>query len=343
MTASTEIPATPDRSGPHRRCIVHIGANKTGSTTIQGWLGDNVDALAKQGIRYDRFEDKPLPALVHAIGFTALGMDMCGKTMPNPDARIRHKIETIEDQNFRVEEFSARAEASIARTDYHTYVISSEYLPAWLMRAGGASMFHEWLAQRFDSVGYVYYVRDQIDWLPSAYTQMIKMGGTVTFEAFLEKNGERNFCRTATQWKKAVGEDTALSVRLLERDFLKDGDLIADFADVIGADPTGCRPPRNLNEAIGAKAVEKMRQLNVKAEENGGIWNFVQRGSAIEELIRLDRGDKLRLTPEQALEIARRNEAGNERLRKRFLPQRKGLFTKAHALLTAAAEDAKEN
>lgn len=343
MNSNPDMSASAERPDGHRRCIVHIGANKTGSTTIQGWLADNTDALARQGILYDPFEDKPLPALVHAIGFTTLGLNMVGAQIPNQDARIRHKIETLEEQDAAVQEFCARADASIARPGYHTYIISSEYLPAWLMRAGGAPKFAEWVKERFDEVTYVYYVRDQIDWLPSAYTQMIKMGGTMPFEAFLEKNGERNFCRTATLWKKEVGATDNMDVRILERDFLKDGDLIADFAAVIDADHTKCRGPRNLNEAIGATAVEKMRLLNVKAEENGGIWNFVQRGAAIEDLLRLDRGDKLRLTPEQALVVARKNEAANERLRKRFLPDRKVLFKKSHALLSDASEDARED
>lgn len=335
--AATADPSRPDHG---RRCVVHIGANKTGSTTIQDWLARNSAALAKQGVLYDTFEGKPLPALVHAIGFTTLGLDMIDSLIPNPDARLRHQVDSLSDQRAAVAEFAERAEASIARSDYQTYVISSEFLPAWLLRLGAAPKFHAWLEARFDLVHYVYYVRDQIDWVPSAYTQMVKMGGTMSFDAYIEKHGERNFCFTARVWRTETGA-TSMEVRPLERDFLKDGELIADFADVLGADPTFLAPPRTLNEAMSAEAVEKMRQLNIQANAAEAPWSYVEREAAINALVEADTGEKLRLSEHQAALVARRNEGANERLRKMFLPERKVLFQKAHEVLaTSAADDA---
>lgn len=340
MNATPDTKATARKGRRIRRCIVHIGLNKTGSTTIQGWLAANRDALAEQGIRYDPFEGQPQPSMAHAIGFTSLAVHHEGRIVPSADARAHLKIDTLDDQARLVEDFEARAEDSITNGNYGTYVISSEFLPAWLPRPEMAKLFHDWLEQRFDRVRYVVYIRDQIDWVPSAYAQMIKMGGTESLEDYLERRGERNYFRSLRKWIDGVGRGK-LDVRLLERDFLIDGDLVTDFAHVIGADMANTHAPKILNEAMDADALVKMLEVNRKAEKFPNLMTRAMRGQQVTKLLAASTGAKLRLTPEQALDVAQRNAESNERLRRRFFPDREVLFPKSQALLerAAAAED----
>lgn len=314
--------------GPPRTCIVHIGLNKTGSTTIQGWLAQNADLLAAQGIRYDPFE-APQPAMHHAIGFAALGTHFSGRLMPLSPALETLGIETLEDQGAHLDAFEALADASIAAPGCHTYVISSEFLPVWLRQPDWAALFHGWLERRFDSIRYVIYLRDQIDWVPSAYTQYVKTGGTRTLDDFIENRGLRNYLRICDRWRRGV-DPAPLDIRLLEPDFLADGDLIADFASVIGADTAGLRPVEKLNEALPVEAVEHIRRINLEAEETGDrAW----RNARLHDVLAKACGAKLTLSRDQAHDVARRHAESNERLRRRFFRRRKILFPKSHALL----------
>ena len=66
--AGAEAPPAP----PGGRALVHIGLNKSGSTTIQTWLARNREALRGQGVAYEesvrvpvlvRFDEKPSAVL----------------------------------------------------------------------------------------------------------------------------------------------------------------------------------------------------------------------------------------------------------------------------------------
>lgn len=325
------------RRGGRPRAIVHIGLNKSGSTTIQGWLTQNRAALAAQGIVYDPFDDQPIPALQHAIGFTTLAAELGGRLVRHPQARAYHRMETPEAQSARVAEFLARAEPVIAAGDFRTFVISSEFLPFWIGPPKSAGLLHDWLSERFARVRYVVYVRDQVLWAPSAYTQHIKMGGTDDLAQFLNKGGERNYFAICDRWLSGVGRGK-LSVRALEPSLLKDGDLIADFADVIGADASQTAPPDILNESIDAASVARLREINRTTAKLPEALASKMRGDKVAKLLGSTSGEKLRLTPEQAIEVAQRNAKSNERLRRRFFPDQEVLFPTSHALLAAAAE-----
>ncbi len=327
------------RQARRRRCVVHIGLNKTGSTTIQGWLGANRDQLAEQGIRYDTLADAGPRTLPHALGFSAIGVHRAGRLLPNPDARLNFGIETLEDQAAPMAEFEARAEASINAPGYRTYVISSEFLPAWLRKPEWTRLFHDWLTLRFDKVRYVVYLRDQISWVPSAFAQMIKMGGVYSMEEFLERKEDRDYFKTCARWRRGT-PNSRLTVRLLEADSLINGDLIEDFANLIGASTENTRAPKTLNESIDAASLEPLRQINLLADKFPEKWTRAVRSGHVQKMIGSSTGKKLTLTRAQALGVARRNAASNEKLRKRFFPERPVLFARSHALLTQSQEDA---
>lgn len=341
MNDTADIQAKTRKGKGIRRCIVHIGLNKTGSTTIQGWLAANRDALEAQGIRYDPFTGGKHPLIDHAIGFSGIGVQRLGRMLPSEDAIQYYKIGDMADQTALMADFEARAQASIDRPGYRTYVISSEFLPVWLAKPEYVTVFHDWLTERFDRVRYVVYLRDQIDWVPSAYAQLVKMGGVDTLEHFLERRGKRNYYFTCSKWLRGTGR-AKLDVRLLERDFLANGDLIEDFASVIGADTAPTHPAETLNEAVDAETLQQILDINRQVRDTPAKWSAEKRGQAVTKLLKASSGRKLTLSDAHALNVARRNADSNERLRKRFFPDRGLLFPKSAALLSAAMNEEDE-
>jgi hypothetical protein len=325
--------------GAGRRCIVHIGLNKTGTTTIQGWLAQNVAALEAQGIHYNALEGLPRSRMNHAVGLASIAARQGGRLRPAERTLERLGVTDAAAQLQDIDGFTEALEDWLASAGAGTYVLSSEFLPSWLPRPDWIKAFDTWLCQRFDEVRYIVYLRDQVDWVPSAYGQHVKAGGTITLEEFITQRGTRDYHDTCRKWRRAVGRER-LGVRLLEPDFLRNGDLVQDFARVIGADPAATEPPRVLNESLGVGTIDSILKLNRLVEKMPGNWTPDLRASRLAELILRGNGDKLRLTPEQAQNVARRNAGTNERLRRQFFKGRPVLFPKAHRILAGTGADA---
>ena len=112
-------------------------------------------------------------------------------------------------------------------------------------------------------------LRDLMALMLSSYAQKVKFGvKTHDFDQFY---GERmqarrvNYFQTAERWAKIFGWD-AMRLRLLDRDYLVNGDLIDDFMAICGIktdearEPTLQRP-RILNTSPGWKVLEAARAL----------------------------------------------------------------------------------
>ncbi|MEQ9317092.1 MAG: hypothetical protein RLN72_14655 [Henriciella sp.] len=316
-----------------KRCLAHVGMNKAGSTTIQQWLRANAGELRQQFIVYDPLEDGPPNSLTHDFGFPAIGLG--DRHLAAAAARKRFAIETVEDHRARREEFMRRAEASIEAAGERLYVISSERLQGWLLKGDELRRFTGWLEQHFDKVEYVIYVRDQIDWFASAYSQAVKTGSADTLEGFMVRNGTIDYAEIAARWAE-IGGPGSVTVRLLERDALGKGGLLMDFADLLGAAPDGVADVARLNPSMTGDAVVAMAALNAKIAAEPKLAADPAVKSERDALARTVDGPSFKLPEAVALDVARRHAASNEALRKTFFPDRPHLFAKSHAVLQSS-------
>lgn len=316
-----------------KRCLAHVGMNKAGSTTIQQWLRANAEELRQQFIIYDALEDGPPDSLTHDFGFPAIGLG--DRHLAAAGARRRFAIETLDDHRAKREEFIRRAEASIEAAGERLYVISSERLQGWLRTGQELRRFTDWLDQRFDKVEYLIYVRDQIDWYASAYSQAVKTGSAETFEVFMERNGTIDYAEIAARWAEIGGRD-CVTVRLLERDAMGEGGLLADFADLLGAAPDGVGDVARQNQSMTGEAVAAMAALNAKIVADPALANDPAVKSERQTLARTVDGPSFKLPDDIAIEVARRHAASNEAFRKTYFPDRPHLFAKSHAVLQSS-------
>lgn len=310
---------------PGTRALVHIGLNKSGSTTIQTWLARNREALRDQGVAYEEFGTAGPHGFDHAQGFPAVVLTRQGVRVPSASVRAAVGIARFEVQAARASAFEARAEQSFAQAEGATYVVSSEFIAAWLETRAKVEALDAWLSARFARVDYVVYLRDQTEWLASAFAQMIRTGGDRTMEDFIARRGCNDYYGLVRMWTAAVGADR-LAVRLLDRDFLRGGDLVADFAGLLGVDPRRTSLPPRMNESLSAASLWTLQRRNRLSRRLEGL-GLARTGAALRGLgLPFDRGPKLRLTPEQASRVAAMNEGGNEKLRQWLFPDRPRLF-----------------
>ena len=315
--------------------IVHIGLNKTGSSTIQAWLRRNADELLNQRIKYDSLKvsrEKP----GHLLGFEGLAEHLGSARITSKVSQHAFDIKTQADQDRVFSEFQERFFASVTTGDFARYIISSEALFKLGAPHYPIEPFASYLQSIFTSVKFVMYLRDQIDWYPSAYAQFIRTGGTKSFDEYLGMSKIRNYATIAQSWASIVGAQN-FSVRLLERDFLTNGDLIEDFASVIGADITQPERVKDRNVGLSAGQLAAMRRTNkitsvlperVRVKYQTRIFSYVT-----------GNGNTRKMTPTdaQSRRIAERHAFSNEQLRTQFFPERPILFKKSAAVLSATS------
>lgn len=321
----TAIRTRPDNRP--RKAIVHIGMPKTGTTSIQAWLYGNVPELSRQGIYFNRLPLTRARSMEHAEVVVCQFAE-AGVLLPNDRMRYIFGIKTLDDQKAVADRYSEMFGKALARAREHTVILSVEDVGGMTRTKAQVEGLERWLGRFFDEVRYIIYFRRQEDWLVSAYSQMIKTGRTMTLDEYFEKRKERDYFQRLRAWLRVVDEDR-LCVRIMERDALRDGDLIADFAHEAGIDPTRMEDQPRRNESLTRAAGEFLRVLNVKLREDGAEdpVNEPIYGQLIPYLGKTFAEDeKFRLTQPQIDEIRAINAASNERLRAKFFPDRAELF-----------------
>ena len=233
-----------------RRAVVHIGIDKTGTTTIQRTLfRARSRLLSEAGILY------PSIASNQSV---YLGTMFREKAPPllqlfEPEATDEDSI-----ARFR-QKFRASLDADMADPNWRTVVISAESLCDFHPEA--IARFIEWLEGHGDDLNVVAYVRHPVDWTRSVVLQQVRLGQT--FDQ-LDKNVRRpNWRRRFTPWLDAVGLER---FRLVSFDDarVKDG-IVAAFCEAAGLPREtvlSLAPIRSANEAMSLEAALLLDSLN---------------------------------------------------------------------------------
>jgi hypothetical protein len=209
------------------RCLVHIGTEKTGSTTLQRALRDQRASLSQQGICYGQAAGK-----VNAQGLAAA----CVPYRPADPYLLRKGLSSADAKSQWNEEIFAavRAEIGEARADHSQYVLSSEHFSSRLLASEEVEALAQFLLAEFNSIRIVCYLRRQDRMAVSRYTEGLRSGYTtdalppVTAGAALP--ALYDYESMLLRWANAFGLD-AIRVRIFEPDRLLNGDVVEDFCN----------------------------------------------------------------------------------------------------------------
>lgn len=236
-----------------KKLFLHIGFNKTGSTTIQRTLAENSEALLKRGVFYpnnidasyqQRWQHVPLAAAV-------------------PDCNLHWLLPKKRKTLHRA--FEELKEAIVAHA-FDTLVLSSEGF-------GETNMGVEkltWLKEQFVNfdIFIVAYIRRQDEYFLSTYQEAIKAGRSRRFNfSDFSSLHQLHFGRRLSAWREVFGHDHVL-VRPFSRQHWLGGDLVQDFLATANIDFEPIAKVKTENESLDFRAVELLRRLNVFRDEN---------------------------------------------------------------------------
>jgi hypothetical protein len=211
--------------------VLHIGAAKTGSTTIQEFLYANRTNLRNNGFH-----------LLHSPGEKnnrALAA-MCIRKDRYIGFYHYNHIDTLESKlefDNEVIQMMTR-ELSEASKWAHTVISTSEDYYGGLLEIDEIERLGEILKPLFSRIRVVLYIRSQVETLSSLYSTFLKNGDLVTLDEFVKErckldSNVYNFYRGAEMWSEVFGHDN-LCLKLFDRNEFENGDLLEDFSNQLG-------------------------------------------------------------------------------------------------------------
>jgi hypothetical protein len=214
-----------------RKCFIHIGTHKTGTTSIQMMLDGHRPELARHGYSYPR-SGIPRGHWGHHNIAWQLGRD----------ARFSSDAGSLDDL---LDE--------IARSDDHI-ILSSEDLESTIYDPAGFGTLVQSLRQCGLEVAVVVYFRDQSAYAVSLYRELLKHGFSETFNEFighvLEHRAVRwkswvfGFCYSA--FLKRLPPDVGVHARAYDRA----SSVLPDFTSLLGLTPGDLNVPWDLRENL---------------------------------------------------------------------------------------------
>lgn len=295
-----------------RVAILHIGGEKTGSTTLQSTLALDRAELAKRGFHYS-----------HAAGGTNHILLPLHATGGQGTQDLRAAAGLNRDTNFAnfmarfPEVLRADAEASGA----HTLIYSSEHLSSRIRDAEGVRRVWAVLGHIADEIRLVYYARPQEEVVVSAWSTMLKSGSAEPFDParILADETLLDHAALVARWS-SVFTDPYWVLRPFQRSQLAGGDVVEDFWHHARLPPAALiKRVKPLNPTLDAPRAEFLRLYNKAAGVVPGTPQQGGRGDLVRLLERLSQGPPIRLSNEAMAGIGARFGPGNAAVAERFL------------------------
>jgi len=245
-----------------RKIFIHIGLEKTGTTSIQDFLFNNTEKLKTKSIFYPT----ELGANHTSLCIYSAQRECIGNLAP-------------EKKNIKIKENFPQIMKSIIKefdeSDCENLVFSNEHLSSRLKNTNDI----ENLKRLFDHYTYpvkiIVYIRNQVDLLESLYFEGIKAGGKENLNDWANHFNyfELDYIKLLGAWESVFGKESII-VRLFDRHVLKNGDAIDDFLDVFSVERNESFSVNSQqNVSLGYKSLEFMRRYNLNVKEPERVTN----------------------------------------------------------------------
>jgi hypothetical protein len=307
------------------KAIVHIGTEKTGTSSIQSFLYKNRRELVRQGYHFIQSAGKTNNWMLPAF---------CSEENRFNDFYRNQSVETDQQLEKFKKKFLGEFESelrSVAK-NVHTIIISSEHFHSRLQSDKEMSNVQQFLSKYFDEVKILCYVREQATTCASWYSTSMKSGSTYSFYEFVRRCKPEsyyfNYFNMLANWERYFGFES-LQVALFSPDRFLNGDLLDDFSARINPALVG-----NLDKAFRAANVSLSpmgqalnRALNIALPLSIEGVDLSEVRNKCKEIIAqhlAGKGQQIDLAWRKAIYDSFID--SNEKLRERYFPTSKTLF-----------------
>lgn len=228
--------------------IFHIGAGKTGTSSIQGTFVKSSDELKKSGFFYLGLMLEHAP--IKLFDWQKASATKEFLALNNEEAQAQ--VEKVLEDSIEI----------LKNEGIHTLIWSNEW---FFGRHASVLNPMQRLKGKGHNVKIIAYVRRHDAWAKSAYNQWglkhkTYQGEIIPFDEYIKKRPVR-FAGAFKPWDNSFGNDFIL------RNFDQVGDVVQDFADVIEVDKSVLIPDR-VNETPGDEELVLRAIFNDKRDKD---------------------------------------------------------------------------
>lgn len=241
------------------KAILHIGTEKTGTTTLQALLASNRDTLRQRGVAFTRSggnqNDRDLAA--YAVRDDHFDDDrLIELGITDLDSKLRYKSDVAARFTEEIEGL---------REGCDTVILSSEHFQSRLRSTFEIRVLKDLLSSTgLEVTKVLVYLRSPAEIIHSMYSTQLRNGSFAAPSEAADKEQWNHICdheRTLRQWSSAFGQGTMLP-RLYVPSRFVGGDLITDFCQATGIDLAGLELPEHRNRSLTPRGQEVLRRLN---------------------------------------------------------------------------------
>jgi hypothetical protein len=301
------------------KLYLHIGTEKTGSTTLQRFGYINRHALQKRGICYPN-NDRGIKLNASLPGYAS------AVTLP-PEASRIHTLDGPDSLAQFRQDMLAQLKAQLQASGCNTLWLSNERLSAYIRGRADIERMASLANALADSVKIVIYLRDQADLCVSAYSTLIKAGGDGEMRPPISGRAYYyDYSRMISAWAEVFGRESII-VRVFDRRSLIGGDVIDDFLSVLGIeDHTGFVREPDANTSLDANALQFLRLFNRHVARVEGHRINPNRGRIAQVLSEMSGGPRLTVPAEVATAIRSAYAASNAEVARTYLGREDGIL-----------------
>ncbi|MDC7218882.1 MAG: hypothetical protein PQJ59_03015 [Spirochaetales bacterium] len=307
------------------KCFVHIGTEKTATTTIQKFFHLNKEIMLNNGYIYTQSTGSP----------NNRGLSVAAYNLSRRDDFTRqHKLDSDQElllfQNKMI--LKLKKEINLIMKDFPdsgTIIFSSEHFQSRLTDINEIIKLKKILNEfNIDDIKIILYLRRPADIANSLYSTAIRSGSTIEAPHYPNNPYWNNVCnhrRTIERFSTVFGDKNIIP-RIFDKKEFVNGSIIDDILSIIDMPNRDYIYPKNANESLSALGVEILRRLNnivpmwIKNKPNKNRANLVS-------YIQRHFSDSKYIMPEKLYEAYDLEfEASNEWVRNKYFPNRKTLF-----------------
>ncbi len=280
--------------------ILHIGAGKTGSSAIQAFLRENAPALKQYGFAIPSQEFRFVPQI---SGHQVFGFQ---KFFDAEGVGLFHRL------NFMMQAREGR-----------TVILSAENISN-----GENYRYFRKFCQEFRTK-VIFYIRRQDDYLASAWQQWFGKVHT-DIDAWLDDAMRRtgHWGQTLDRWAEIAGAGE-LVPRVFERQYFEGGDVVRDFAGLLGLRADESRnltfSARDINSSFN-HVITSLVAGRRDVFENGHDDRFYKFVTGLTGRRYIGGGDLSLISRAGRERIVEHYREENERVRAEYFPDRVWLF-----------------
>lgn len=203
------------------RCILHIGTEKTATTSVQQTLFANIDRLAEHKIVYPRLG----PQVPHSglVVYVAQNKSRVEDLFVDAGFPIGGSVRAFEGRMQRMLDAATRAAPDAL------FILSTEHAHSRLLDPAEVRRLRKFLRRYFDDIEIVVYLRRWDRVARSHYSTGLKNGETRAFDFAAYRDGPYlDYAGLLDRWSAAFGADK-LSVAIYEDAIRDGGSVVADF------------------------------------------------------------------------------------------------------------------